>query len=198
MKHISHLCALFIFLMACTSTKRTSVVTPHSTDVVQGLDLTNLRDKKLDPVSFGFADSLFDNYRNKFKGKIERNWISMNNNIPKAGRQSKHVWISYEEFSAFVNSLENIKNEIKRNNNLDVSGVRIYFAAYPRDEDDEQFRKKLTVILCGTYEKNTPKGVKHVDIVGRTKANKEELAAYHNHGHLCPPDNCEGALLDER
>lgn len=194
MKHISLLCISFLVLTACTSSQKISSRSPVAIDVVKGLDLSNLMAGGLEPVSFSFADSLYDTYRDKFKGKLERNWISTNNNIPKAGKQSKHIWISYDELKAFMRSLENVEKEMKRNNNLDVSGVRIYFGAYPKGMKDEAFRKKLSVILCGTYKK----GNRQVDIVAENKNGKREIAGYHNHGHLCPPDNCDGALLDER
>jgi hypothetical protein len=200
MKHIPLLCILFICFTACTSSKRSTGPSITSTDVIKGLDLSALMANGLKPVDAETADIIHDNYTNKFKGKIERNWISTNQNVlPRSGQQSNHVWISYEEFSAFVNSLENIKTAMKKNNNLDVSGVRIYFAAYPKGKEYQPSEKKITIVLCGTYAKETPKGIAHTDIVGenKNKGNKRELAAYHNHGHLCPPEQCEGALLDK-
>lgn len=172
------------------------------------------------PVDYDYANKLFDNYRDNIKHKAERNRISFNKKLPKRKQQSTAVWISYEEFKAFAEKLEkmeaalNPQKSLNNNakvsgNNARVSGVRIYFGVHPKETSDKQgdttkqsksgcpspkpvTRNKLTVILCGTYSKDC----KDIDIVDNSK--RIMLATtYENHGHLCPPEKCEGATLDE-
>lgn len=184
-----------IYFMACTSSKQATRFANVQFDDVE-LPSRGKQAIDMEPILLKTADSMYGNYRRKFKGKLERNLISFNNSKPGPGKQSKHVWFSYEEFKAFADALEAAKKEMDKKPDRHVSGVRIYYGAYLPNYNKEIYRKKLTVIFSGTYAKNNDPNT-HIDITVLNKRGERELLGYYNHGHLCPPDVCEGALLDK-
>ena len=192
---------LLIALFVACASKHTLTLPPSAiSNPPVDFDLDFVRGNGLEPVSFKYANSLYDNYRDEVKHKIERNWVSLNRKIPKANMQTRYAWVSYADLKAFVKSLEEIEDQIKKNpskyKDLSVSGVRIYFGVYPKEEPEvEQSKNKLTLILCGTYYDKCS----HIDIINKQKDKILSITAdYENHGHLCPPQICPGALLDEQ
>lgn len=155
----------------------------------------------MEGVGLGYARNVYQNYRNKMKRRIERSKLSTNRSRPLKGQQTKYIWVSYNKLKDFMCTLDSIQIQLAQNQKANVSGVRIYFGTYKKDDDSLFRRNKLTVVMCGTYL--NPKDSVNYDII--YKKNKKKFIAaltveengYYNHGHLCPPKICPGALLDQ-
>lgn len=185
--------------MACKSPKMTGKAYSAPATTIQSLSFTSFIDKNLDPVSFKEAYTLHQHYKKRFKDRLEKNMISFTNTVPQMHTQSNSIWFSYEKFKAFMNTLEAIKRVMDTDSvncgDQYLSGVRIYFSAYPENYDS---RRKLTLILCGTYAERSNPFV-HYDLNFDKNGSKHlvALSGYYNHGHLCPPESCGGASLDK-
>ena len=149
------------------------------------------------PIPYDSADYWFDNYRDKMKRRAERGTLSFSRSRPKVCKQSRYMWIAYPEMKNFIAALDMLQKEIDKKpekyGGVKVSGVRIYLSVYEKDYKIPKHQNKLSAIFCGTYLKDG----KHVDITDMSTGKRLLLATYSNHTHLCPPDICPGASLDE-
>jgi hypothetical protein len=118
-------------------------------------------------VDTAHVDSVIRTYK-------QERWV---HNTERIGKEdSLSTWYSIEELEEFMETA-------KRNG---ADGVKVYFAAYPKDFAKEpEYAGRQTVVLVATKQKQTTEGVLNKDVYvdGQTGAN---ILAY-NFGQLCPP-----------
>jgi hypothetical protein len=190
---------LILLTLACNSATDTSKE-PAAETTVQGADTFHVAFNwdsiiQIDPIPFDMANKMFDNYRDNLKSKIENNGNGPGTHVPPKKQQTKYIWISYTRLKAFVDALGKYHPNPGTPPNPENLGLRIYLGTYLPDHNDQKVRRKVSVILCGTHK--DAQGI-HRDIASSDATKLLAITGYYNHGHLCPPDVCPGALLDEQ
>jgi hypothetical protein len=105
--------------------------------------------------------------------KQER-WVQNSDRIGK--EDSLSAWYSVEELEQF---LETAKQH-------GADGIKIYFAAYPENYTEvPEYAGRQTVVLVGTRQKKSTKGIMDKDIYISTEKGKQILA--YNMSKICPP-----------
>ena len=118
-------------------------------------------------VTTAHVDKVIRNYK-------QERWIHNSDRIGK--EDSLSAWWSIEE-------MENFIAEAKIHN---ADGLKFYFAAYDTDEQEmPQYAGRQTLVMVGTKESQTSKGLRNKDIYVQTE-NGSNILAY-NRGMLCPP-----------
>lgn len=119
-------------------------------------------------VTTQHVDAVIRNY------KKER-WI---HNTDRLGKEdSLSVWWSIEEMEDFI-------AQAKVHG---ADGLKFYFGAYGSENtENPEYTGRQTLVMVGTKESTTNKGLKNKDIYVQTE-NGSNILAY-NRGRLCPPD----------
>jgi hypothetical protein len=118
-------------------------------------------------VDTAHVDSVIRTYK-------QERWV---HNTERIGKEdSLSTWYSIEELEEFMETA-------KRNG---ADGVKVYFAAYPKDFAKEpEYAGRQTVVLVATKQKQTESGVLNKDVFVEGKSGAQILA--YNFGTLCPP-----------
>lgn len=154
-------------------------------------DFSGLDSTGFELITFEEASSLYNKYKNNFKKKIERNWVSINGSMPQRGGQTRSFWIDIKKLKNFIGALDQLQ---MKNQQQTISGIRVYFGAYPKKIEAKK-KNMMTTIFCGTYDS----ACYHWDIAeSPAKGIARRMLGYANHNHLCPPETiCKGALLEQ-
>lgn len=108
--------------------------------------------------------------------KQER-WIQNSERLGK--EDSLSSWYSVEELEEFIDTIKE----------HGANGIRIYFAAYPKDFAPEpQYAGRQTLVMVATKSKREAGKLYHKE-VHTVENGKPQILAY-NYGSLCPPFGC--------
>jgi len=118
-------------------------------------------------VDNAHVDSVIRTYK-------QERWVYNTERIGK--EDSLSTWYSIEELEEFM--------ETAKKNGAD--GVKIYFAAYPKDFPKQpEYAERQTVVLVATKQKQSLEGVQNKDVYVDGQAGPQILA--YNAGQICPP-----------
>jgi hypothetical protein len=118
-------------------------------------------------VDTAHVDSVIRTYK-------QERWVYNSERIGK--EDSLSTWYSIEELEEFI--------ETAKTNGAD--GIKIYFAAYPKDfAKDPEYAGRQSVVLVATKQKQTEEGVQNKDVYVAGQAGAQILA--YNFGSICPP-----------
>lgn len=105
--------------------------------------------------------------------------------------------IGKEDSMSLYYTLDELEEYIEKIRKHGGDGIRIYFAAYPHDFENEFYADRQTVVLVATKSKETESGITHKDLYIGTEKGTTILA--YNYSDMCPPFNCPrtGGLGDD-
>ena len=134
------LIALSTLLFSCTSETKPKVNTKE--DVAKSCYPNN--DRPTQAISYQEMASMFNEYDNGQKNVLDE-YITKKTN----GRDSVATisqFFSIEELKQYIAYIEKLSDEKE----IDLTGIRIFTAAYPSDYKKEEYRNRVSFILAPT------------------------------------------------
>ncbi|MCD6011513.1 MAG: hypothetical protein K0Q79_1375 [Flavipsychrobacter sp.] len=135
--------------------------------------------QKFTQMNTSYAKGLVSNYKNNQWAIINSNFLP-NYDI----RDSRCVWFSIDELQGFLDSIKQPNAQ-----EVNATGVRIYFGAYSTDTPGAQanYNHLHTLLMIATHSAADGKNYDFDAATGRSDFANLQMITALNQGHLVPP-----------